>query len=116
MLNDLAWVLQSRGDLAGAEPIVREALTLNDKLANAWDTLGVILMRRGAHAEAEEALRKSLALFAENPVVQLHLAQLAEKRGEAGKAADLADELLARPTGLDIEDQEELRRISRRKK
>jgi tetratricopeptide (TPR) repeat protein len=116
VVNDLAWVLQEGGNLAEAEPLVREALRANDTLANAWDTLGVILTKRGVYDEAEAALNRSLALYAENPAVRMHVAQLHERRGDVAKAAEVADDLLARPAGLSVAEQEELRRISRRNK
>jgi tetratricopeptide (TPR) repeat protein len=113
-MNDLAWVLQEKGQLDEAEALVRAALKANEKMGTAWDTLGVVLMKRGKLAEAEEMFRKALALTPEALSAQYHMAVTYEKKGESRKAAELADNLLVRPEGLTPEEQAELRQISRR--
>jgi Tfp pilus assembly protein PilF len=113
VMNDLAWTLQEKGELDEAEALVREALKANEKVGTVWDTLGMILFKRGKLPEAGEALQKSLSLSPDNPAVQLHLAQWHEKKGDMKKAAELAGNLLAHPIGLSQADQELLRRISR---
>jgi uncharacterized protein HemY len=80
----------------------------------AWDTLGMILMKRGKWVEADEAFRKALALDPESIAVQFHMAVLFDKRGESAKAAELAENLLGRPAGLSQAEQDVLREISRR--
>lgn len=113
VMNDLAWVLEEKGDLGEAEALVNEALAVNDKIGTAWDTLAVIRMKRGKLPEAGEAFKKAMALAADNPSVQVHMAQYYEKSGSPAKAAEIADSLLARPIGLSKTEQEELRRIGR---
>lgn len=114
VMNDLAWTLQEKGELDEAETLIREALKATDKVGTAWDTLGMILFKRGRMPEAGEALQKAMTLAPDNPSIQLHLAQWYEKKGEAKKASELAENLLAHPVGLTQADQETLRRISRR--
>jgi tetratricopeptide (TPR) repeat protein len=114
VMNDLAWLLQTRGAFKEAEDLVREALKADDKQYNYWDTLGVILTRQGAFAEAEEALKKAVSLFADDPVMQVHLAELYEKKGEGRRAATLAEDLLGRAADLTLEDRETLRQMVRR--
>jgi predicted Zn-dependent protease len=113
VMNDLAWTLQEKGELDEAESLVREALKGNEKIGTAWDTLGMILFKRGRLPEAGEAIRKALALSPDNPSVQLHLAEWHERNGEARKAAEIAENLLEHPVGLSPAEQEKLRRISR---
>jgi tetratricopeptide (TPR) repeat protein len=113
-LNDLAWVLQERGQLEEAESLVREALKANDKSPAMWDTLGVILMKRGALDEAETALKKSVSLYADDPGVQVHLVELYAKKGDVQRAAELAGVLLARGSELTVSDREKLRKLVRR--
>lgn len=112
-MNDLAWVLAEQGEFDKAELLVREALRMDGKIGTAWDTLAVILMKRGRLDEAGEGLQKAVALSPDNPSVQVHLAQFYEKTGKISKASELADSLLAHPSGLSLSEQEELRRIGR---
>ncbi len=114
VMNDLAWVLQEKGELDESEAWVHSALKINEKMGVAWDTLGAIQMKRGLLQEAGEAFQKALSLVPDSPAVQFHLAVLCEKKGDFRKAAELSESLLARPLGLSQAEQEELRRISRR--
>ena len=113
-LNDLAWVLQARGQLEEAESLVREALKADDRSSAMWDTLGVILMKRGALDEAETALKKSVSLYADDPGLQVHLAELYAANGARARAAELATALLARGSELTASDREKLRKLVRR--
>jgi len=113
VMNDLAWVLQEKGQLDEAENLVRDALQKNEKMGVAWDTLGMILMKREKLMEAYEVFQKALSLTPESPVVQFHMALLYEKKREQRKAAELAENLLAHPVGLSQAELEELRQIMR---
>ena len=113
VMNDLAWTLQEKGDLDEAEALARAALKANEKVGTIWDTLGMILFKRGRLPEAGEAIQKAMSLSPDNPSVQLHLAQWYEKKGDVKKSAELAGNLLAHPIGLSQADQELLRRMSR---
>jgi len=113
-LNDLAWVLRERGSLDESEALAREALRANDKLAAAWDTLGVVLTERGKLDEAEAALKKSVALFADDLSVQTHLVEFYIKKGDTRRATQLAEDLLGRGSELSPGDREKLRELTRR--
>jgi len=115
LLNDLAWVLQERGNLEEAAKLSRESLKDNEKAPTYWDTLGVILMKQGQLAEAEAALKKSVELFAGDLGVQTHLVQLCVKQGDRAKAVKLAEDLLTRDAELTASDRETLRGIARRR-
>lgn len=115
VLNDLAWVLQERGQFAEAESLAQEAVKGDEKSPNFRDTLGVILMKQGKLDEAEAALRKSLELFGESLEVQTHLVELLDKKGDRTKAVKLAEELLLREAELATPDRDTLRRIARGK-
>ena len=114
VMNDLAWVLQEKNEVDQAEPLVREALKLNDKIGTAWDTLGMILMKRGQVKESGGLFQKALLLSPDNPFIQVHLAMFHEKNGDVKKAAELAENLLSHAEGLGPADQETLRRITHR--
>lgn len=60
--------------LAEAERLGRRALALDDALAGAHDTLGIVLMKRGRHEEAVEAGRQALAMAPREPAHAEHLA------------------------------------------
>jgi predicted Zn-dependent protease len=114
VMNDLAWVLQEKGQLDEAEPLIRAVLKTNDKMGVGWDTLGMILMKRGKWADAGEAFQKALSLEPESTSVQFHMAVLYDKKGDSAKAAELTENLLGHPAGLSPAEQDELRQISRR--
>ena len=114
VMNDLAWVLQEKGQLDEAETLIQSVLKASEKMGVAWDTLGMIQMKRGKWTEAGEAFQKALSLEPESTAVQFHMAVLYGKKGEPRKAAEIAENLLAHPVGLSTADQEELRQIKRR--
>jgi len=114
VMNDLAWVLQEQGQVDEAEVLIREALKLEARIGTAWDTLGMILMKKGHLPEAGKALEKALVLSPAAPSVQFHMVLFYEKSGDLRKAADLASNLAANPIGLSPRDLDELRRVSRR--
>ena len=104
-LNDLAVTLMYKGDSAGAEPLLREALDIQLKLTatehslrlNISSNLASILLMQGAYAEAEELLREVLAVQKEHlghehqdVAITLNLlAQALRRNGELAKAADM---------------------------
>jgi predicted TPR repeat methyltransferase len=65
-------------------------------------------------AEAGEIFQKALALAPEIPMVQFHIAVLSEKTGNARRALEITENLLANPVGLSQKEQEELRQINQR--
>lgn len=117
-LNDLAWLLQARGDYPEAERLTREALTMNDKMPQVWDTLGVALFKSGSSntnrlAEAEQAFEKALSLAPDGPFVCLHMAELQAMKGEKEKARELVRKALAKRKSLPAAEQKELKRLAK---
>ncbi|MDP6809187.1 MAG: tetratricopeptide repeat protein [Kiritimatiellia bacterium] len=96
-LNDLAWLLSQKGDLAEAENLAREAVAARPKMHQAWDTLGEILLRQGKLEEAEEALQKALSMASDVGIL-LHMAQLQAAKGDKAHAREIIT-MIADKTG-----------------
>ncbi len=86
-LNDLAWLVQLKGDYKEANMLIDEALQFSNKQPSLWDTKGVILLGLKHYDEAVEAFGRSLAIL-DIPPVRLHMgeAQLALGNIDAVKA------------------------------
>jgi len=113
-LNDLAWVLHLKGADAEALPLAEEAVQLNPANILAFDTLGVIQMSLGQIDAAETSLQKAIAAYPGHPQIQLHVAQLYEKKGLAAESLRMADQLLVQPGRLPTDDYKELRALVKR--
>jgi tetratricopeptide (TPR) repeat protein len=113
-LNDLGWILQARGNYPEAEQLAREVVARNPKVFQAWDTLGVVLMRTGRYEEALKSFEKSLSIAQSDPVVFLNLAELQVLRGEPERARQLVQMLYAKMEQLSRTDQERLTGLSRK--
>ena len=83
-------------------------------MANAWDTLGVILMRQGKLDEAEKALSEALKLSRRNPATFLHSAELLFEQGNKKEAKAICDQLLTQRDDFPVSLQEELDRLVKR--
>lgn len=114
VLNDLAWILQARGQHEESLRLAREALELNPQNAAAWDTAGVVLLHMQKPEEAQEALQQALALQPSNPHMILHMAEVYERRGMVAEALQLADPLTARAAEMSPDAFEQLRRLMAR--
>ena len=90
VMQNLAITLQWQEEFEGVEPLLREALEIQERLlgdvhpevARSINNLAVYLWRRGVYAEAETLLRKALeinreTLGEENPEVSSNLLNLA---------------------------------------
>jgi tetratricopeptide (TPR) repeat protein len=70
-LNNLAMVLEARGEAGEAEVLLKRALTIKERLFGAenveWamtaNNLGVLYREHGRRTEAEELLTRALAAF-----------------------------------------------------
>ncbi len=113
-LNDLAWVLLKRGSIDEALTLARESLDLNERNSSAWDTYGVILLKKGALTEAEDAIQKALALRPNSAVLMLHLALVYEKMDKDEEAQKIANDLLTRQSELFGDADDELRDLINR--
>lgn len=85
-MNDLAWLLQRRELYDEAENLARAAVGLDNRMPAAWDTMGVILMKKVKLDESEKALEKAMALSPNNISILLHMAQLQVLKGNKQKA------------------------------
>jgi len=96
-LNDLAWLLSQKGELAEAEALAREAVQLRPGMHQAWDTLGEVLLKQGKLEDSEEALQKALSL-ASDVGAFLHMAQLQAAKGDKEHAREIV-QMIADKTG-----------------
>lgn len=87
-----------RGPKLG-EDAAREALAADLGSATAWAALGISQHRMHRHAEAEESLRRALALDSDNPRAQWAMVQLLKDKGEYNQADALASFLKDNPGG-----------------
>src|SRR5262245_3801686 len=87
VLNDLAWLYsENLGDLNRAYELARRARDLLPGNANAADTLGWVLYRRGEYVRALPLLQESAAKLSEEPEVLFHLGITHYMLGEEGPA------------------------------
>src|SRR5262249_47362749 len=87
VLNDLAWLYsENLGDVNRAYELARRARELLPSDANAADTLGWVLSRRGDYARALPLLQESAAKLSEQPEVLFHLGVTHYMLGEEGPA------------------------------
>ena len=112
-MNDLAWILQARGQYDEALSFVNKAIEVDRLAPFYWDTLGVIRMKMGQLDQAQEAFQTALGMQAGHPEIILHMAQLYERKGMKNEALKLADPLLSRPTQMSPSAYDELRALVR---
>lgn len=86
-------VARARGDGAAAEAIVREAIEMDPRVAEAHETLGALLQDRGDWAAAEQAFREGVARGG-TPV---SLAALCARSGRTDEAISLMEPLRRSP-------------------
>jgi Flp pilus assembly protein TadD len=85
--------------------MTRAALDMRSDMYQAWDTLGVILTKTGRLKDADDALRKALALFADDPVVHMHKVELLLLRGERDAALRALATIKGKRDLLSLEDK-----------
>lgn len=99
-----ARLADARGDLAGAATLLAQAVAIEDGLAYTeppyWyypvrQSLGAVLLRQGRLAEAEAALRESLARVRNNGWALAALAEVHKRQGDA-KAEKSARQALSK--------------------
>ena len=93
MSNNLAWRYFEKGD-PRAEALARDAYRLAPTNGAIADTLGWILVRKGAHDEGIRLLREAASLAPDEPDIQLHLAEALVIAGKSGEARQLLGKLL----------------------
>ncbi len=107
---NLAFLLETRGDVGEAELGFRRSIALDPELDRAWYGLGLILLQQHRFDEAEAALTRNTRLQPMSPHGWYRLAQVHMSRNESHKAIDIIRRLegfepavaaqLARETGL----------------
>ena len=112
-LNDLAWAVLMGGRSGEAETLAKEALTRNNQLAAAWDTLGMAYLKQGKVPEARESIQKALNLFPKLPEFQLHLAQVEMAAKNVKAADDLIQKVMPNADKMWVEERENLQKLSR---
>ena len=94
--------LAKAGDVSGAERELRRAVELDPAHRGAWYQLSAVYARRGAHAEAAEALEKFKSIQREGPqaverdqsALHFQMGMSALARGQLGSAIDQFDHAL----------------------
>lgn len=74
------------GALAESASAFRKAIETDPRAAEAWNDLGVILIRQGALREGIEALRRALGIKPAHPEAHRNIAVALEREGKAGEA------------------------------
>jgi Flp pilus assembly protein TadD len=75
-----------QGSLAAAERLFREALARDDRDAEAWNSLGVVLIRQGAREPGIEALRTALRLMPTHLEAHRNLGVALDRQRRRGEA------------------------------
>lgn len=110
-LNNLAYVLQTQGDLAGARPLFERAVAIHEKelgpehlaLATSLNNLASLLLEQGNASEARPLLERALAIRTkasdnedhETVTILNNLAGVLQKQGDLKQALPLFERALA---------------------
>jgi len=95
-LNNLAWLLYSKGDLDAALSHAETAIDVARDNAQVLDTHGVILLKLNQLDDAGDSLAKALLLQPKDFSINAHNAQLEIARGNKVKAKRLLGKVVAR--------------------
>ncbi|MBN2579906.1 MAG: tetratricopeptide repeat protein [Pirellulales bacterium] len=101
-LTEYAWFMASQRGPKPAEQAARQAVAAAENSATAWAALGLAQYRLHRLAEAEESLRRALAIDPEDPNAQSVMVLLLQDRGKNAEAEILADHLEAHPGTEDL--------------
>jgi succinoglycan biosynthesis transport protein ExoP len=107
-LDDLAWLLNKRGEFAVAEKTARDALSMNDKHAQVWDTLGTIQLSAKKFDDALTSMEKAFSLNSEDARIILKCAELRARAGKMRDAKTLCDTLSPRKASLNKAERKRL--------
>ncbi|GJQ29162.1 MAG: hypothetical protein HBSAPP03_10460 [Phycisphaerae bacterium] len=118
MNNNLAYLLAQRGEYAAAKPLAEASARLSPTSADAWDTLGYVLMHLGELGDAEKAFRRALVqarTVRQNLMTGIHLTETLYRLGRTGDAQNLFADVrkLAdnQASALDAESRKELQHV-----
>ena len=107
-LNNLAWLLQEKGDYEDATQLALETVQIAPEFASAWDTLGVCNLRTDNYDEAETAFHTALDFAPEMLSALLHLLELHLAKNEIELARNVASALKLRESDLQPKQLEQL--------
>ncbi len=93
-LNDLAWVLQLKGEYREALTLVEEALGKEKRNHSIWDTKGVVLLRLGRTEDAAEALGRALAIYDNDISIHLHMGEAQLALGNKAQVKEIIDKIV----------------------
>ena len=113
-LNDFADLLRRQKRLAEAEKTAREALAQSDKLYQAWDTLGHILLDAGQPDEAAKAVEQALALCQTDVRLLVSLATIRFTQGRTDEARKILREISAKFPSVSADVKTEITALDRR--
>jgi len=113
-MNDLAWLLTEKGEYPEAEKLVRAAIEMNGKQHQAYDTLGVILLRTKRLDDAEKALNQALAIDNADLHAQMHMAEIQIAKVNKTKALEIIEMLTGKRNQLPVENQNQLDELRRK--
>jgi len=112
-INDLAWLLQKQNRIEEAEALARECVSMAEANSRAWDTLAVILTKKGELAEAEKAFQNGIAHFQGNYTIYLHMAELYAQMNQPDRALELIGFLKSKHVVLPSDDENRLAALRR---
>jgi putative PEP-CTERM system TPR-repeat lipoprotein len=95
VLNNLAWLLQQKGDLTKAHELAQRAVAAAPSAPQIDDTFGWILLAQGDTGKAVTYLTAANVSAPTNPAIQYHLAVALQKVGRAADAQAMLEKLLA---------------------
>jgi tetratricopeptide (TPR) repeat protein len=110
-LNDLAWLVQKKGEYEDAEKFINEALAANSRHPSLWDTKGEIMLKMKKYDEAVESFGRSLLIFDKNPSVHLHMAEAQLALGHMDRAREITARINRIKEALPPDDREILGRL-----
>ena len=116
ILNNMAWLLAKKGNIAKAEEMARAALKIDAQNATVLDTLGVILMQKGDLDGAEEALSNAYTLSETRVEAGLHYSEVLVKQGKWRDAGVVMEDIEVDIEDLSKDDQKTFKRLKKQLK
>jgi Flp pilus assembly protein TadD len=95
-LNNLAWLLNETGRHEEAEPYARQAVDMDPTVQHAWNTLGLVLLKRKRFDDAGNAFKKALKLADDDICANLNMAEIHLRQGRLRPARKLLRRLETR--------------------
>ena len=93
--NNLAWVLMTQGDLAGAQAQIDSAQKLAGSQPDVLDTQGQIALARGDASHAVDVLKLATLNGTPSPTIRIHLAKALIASGKPKEAQDTLKAVVA---------------------